>query len=138
METDPWKEKIRSAVLQIDKIKAFFEEFGGIINNTNLQSIAGDAEKTKKYWHATMTSLVQLRSTIIELGNTVADLNIDLDWMANDLSAVLDTLYKKLPSEQRLDRSFVEMLVQIKTLKFSMSDEMRKILMHQRDPGHNI
>ncbi len=133
--TDAFKEKLPFIIPQIDKIQKFFEEFEKIINNTDLQSIDNDVEKTKTFWQTTVASFVQLRSTVIQLSNAVADLNISLDWMANALGDAMDALFKKLPSRQLLDPFFIKMQMENKMLKHSTGDYMKSLLLDFRGPN---
>ncbi len=83
---DALSEKIDQVVLgrryiiaEIGKLKVSVEDFKGAIEKANFQSIADAVTEMKNFMQMAVSSLGQLKSTMTQLGNTVANLSTTVD-----------------------------------------------------------
>jgi hypothetical protein len=83
---DALSEKIDQVVLgrryiiaEIGKLKVSVEDFKGAIEKANFQSIADAVTEMKNFMQMAVSSLGQLKSTLTQLGNTVANLSTTVD-----------------------------------------------------------
>ncbi len=83
---DALSEKIDQVVLgrryiiaEIGKLKVSVEDFKGSIEKANFQSIADAVTEMKNFMQMAVSSLGQLKSTLTQLGNTVANLSTTVD-----------------------------------------------------------